>query len=275
MAMSVVLTGALAVGVLTVADDLAEQGFYVEPGTSISESDASQIVSAARNSGSRFYLVVLDDTPLGGSVAFAESLYEDLSISAGTVLVISPDDVGWLSEEEGFTESDMADAYDFANSGGSSDAEYAANFVVGLFGESVAAEPVTETVAPTTTAAPATTTTTTVPATTTTTSTTTTSTTSTTSTTTTTSTVPPTTIEPLPRELWKVIVVNGSTSGERLDPMVERLEDLGYVDVRGLVGAVKTTETVVYYLVPGQESAADRLLADLELTEAELTRLDG
>jgi hypothetical protein len=145
----------MAVGVVTVADDLAEQGFYIEPGTSISESDASEIVSAARNSGSRFYLAVLDDTPLGGNVAFAESLYEDLSISAGTVLVISPDDVGWLSEDEGFTEADMADAYDFANSGGSSDAEYAANFVVGLFGESVAAGPATDTVAPTTTAATA------------------------------------------------------------------------------------------------------------------------
>lgn len=155
VAASVVLTGALAVGVATVADDLAEQGFYIESGTSISESDASQIVSAARNSGSRFYLVVLDDTPLGGSSAFAESAYDDLSISAGTVLAISPDDVGWVSEEEGFTETDMANAYEFANSGGGSDAEYAANFVVGLFGESVVPEPVTETVAPTTTAATA------------------------------------------------------------------------------------------------------------------------
>lgn len=149
--------GAVAQSVATVADDLATQPFYLDRGVSISESDASEIVSAARNSGSRFYLVVLDDTPLGGSVAFAESLYDDLSIAAGTMLVITPDDVGWLSENEGFTDAEIADAFDFANAGGGNDAEYAANFVIGLFGDSLVVEPAPETEAPVTTAASATT----------------------------------------------------------------------------------------------------------------------
>lgn len=153
--LTIATSGAMATGIATVADDLATQGFYLDRGVSISESDASQIVSAARNGGSRFYLVVLDDTPVGGSVAFAESVYDDLSITAGTVLVLSPDDVGWFTEEDGFTDADMADAFDFANAGGGNDAEYAANFVVGLFGGSLATDPAPETVAPTTTAASA------------------------------------------------------------------------------------------------------------------------
>ena len=114
-------------------------------------------------------------------------------------------------------------------------------------------EPTTTSVATTTTS------TTTIPATTTTTSTT---------TSTTTTSIPPTTEVPLHRGLWKVIVVNGTSSGERLAPTIERLEGLGYTDVRGLVGAVKTTDTVIYYLLPGQESAADRLRVDLELPDA-------
>lgn len=62
-----------------------------------------------------------------------------------------------------------------------------------------------------------------------------------------------------------MIVVNGSSSGERLAPTVEALEALGYEGVRGLVGAVQATETVVYYQFDGQQSAADRLRVDLGL----------
>lgn len=122
---------------------------------------------------------------------------------------------------------------------------------------------------------PTTTTSTTVPATTTTSTTTTTTstTTTTTSTSTTTSTVPPTTIEPLPRELWAVVVVNGTSAGERLQPAIDQLRSLGYVNVRGLVAAVRTTETVVYY-VDGALGAADRLRADLDLGSVILAALE-
>ena len=137
-------SSAFAADISTVADDAAVTGFYLDPGVSISEADATEIVSAARNNGSRFHLVVLDDTPLGGSVAFADAVYDSLGIDAGTVLVLSPEDVGWTSEDEGFTEDDMLDAFDLANARGGNDAEYAANFVVGLVGESVGTEPATE-----------------------------------------------------------------------------------------------------------------------------------
>jgi hypothetical protein len=55
-----------------------------------------------------------------------------------------------------------------------------------------------------------------------------------------------------------------------LVPTVEALEALGYEGVRGLVGPVKTTGTVVYYQFDGQQSAADRLRADLGLDGARI-----
>jgi hypothetical protein len=137
------LIAALGVGTATaadvgaVADAAADTGFYLDSGVSISEDDATEIVSAARNNGSRFYLVVLNDTPAGGNTAFAEAVYDDLRISAGTILVLSPDDVGWVSEGEGFTEAELFAAAELAIEAGGSDAEFAANFVIALLGSPV------------------------------------------------------------------------------------------------------------------------------------------
>ncbi len=119
--------------------------------------------------------------------------------------------------------------------------------------------PTATTTTSTTTIAPTTTTTTTLPPTTTSTTTI-----APTTTTSTTSTVPPSTDPPLPRSLFAVIVVNGSTAGERLAPTVAQLEALEYANVRGLVGSVRTAETVIYY-VEGGEGAAERLRVDLAL----------
>lgn len=146
---------ALAADIGTVADDLATQAFYLDSGVSISASDATQIVSTARNQGSRFYLVVLDDTPAGGNTAYAEALYDELRIDAGTILVLSSDDVGVFSEDEGFTESDMNAALDYADEVAETDADYAAAFVVGLVGPAGDIGSTATTSAPATTAAAA------------------------------------------------------------------------------------------------------------------------
>ena len=130
---------AVAADAGSVADAAAETGFYFDSGVSISEADATEIVSAARNNGSRFYLIVLDDTPPGGNTTFAEAVFDELGLAAGTVLAISPDDVGWVSEGEGFTEADLFAAADSAIEAGGSDAEFAANFVVALLGSPVPA----------------------------------------------------------------------------------------------------------------------------------------
>ena len=146
-------TGVFAATISEVVDDVSATGVYLDRGVTISESDATEIVSAARNNGSRFYLVVLDETPLGGNSAFAEAVFEDLNVDSGTVLVLSAEDVGWVSDNEGFTEDDLDAAFEFANDEGGNDAEYAANFVIGLVGESEAVPEPTS--APVTTAAAA------------------------------------------------------------------------------------------------------------------------
>jgi len=152
VSLALVATTASAATISEVVDDVSATGFYLDRGVSISEDDATQIVSAARNNGSRFYLVVLDDTPLGGNTAFAESVFDDLNVDSGTILVLSTEDVGWVTDNEGFTSDDLDAAFEFANSEGGSDAEFAANFVIGLFGDiSLTQEPMP---ASATTAAP-------------------------------------------------------------------------------------------------------------------------
>ncbi|MDJ0954248.1 MAG: hypothetical protein QNJ81_11275 [Acidimicrobiia bacterium] len=130
------VTGLLAATTSEVVDDVSATGFYLDDDVSISEDDATDIVSAARNNGSRFYLVVLNDTPPGGNTTFAEAVLDDLNVDSGTILVLSPEDVGWVTDNDGFTEADMEAAFEFASDEGGSDADYAANFVIGLFAES-------------------------------------------------------------------------------------------------------------------------------------------
>jgi hypothetical protein len=149
MALLLGATVASAATVSEVVDDAAATGFHLDNDVTITASDATGIVSAARNNGSRFYLVVLEDTPLGGNTAFAEAVLDDLGVDSGTVLVISPDDVGWVTDNEGFTSNDLELAFEQANDQGGTDAEFAANMVVALFGSGA-----TETTsAPATTAA--------------------------------------------------------------------------------------------------------------------------
>jgi hypothetical protein len=69
-------------------------------------------------------------------------------------------------------------------------------------------------------------------------------------TTTTTTTVPPTTAVPTERFFVGVLVVNGTSAGERLQPVVDRISDRGYFDVRGVVGAAQAQETRIYYVEP-------------------------
>jgi hypothetical protein len=130
------LTGAsaaLAADATTAAADAAAVGYHLDTGVTISSSDATQIVSTARNGGSRFYLVVLAETPDGGDTVLAENVLDTLGVDTGTVLVLSPEDVGWASEGE-FSDVEMVAAFEYANARGGNDADYAANFVVSLVG---------------------------------------------------------------------------------------------------------------------------------------------
>ena len=66
--------------------------------------------------------------------------------------------------------------------------------------------------------------------------------------------------------------MNASAAGERLQPTIDQLRGLDYANIRGLVGAVRAVETVIYY-APGGASAADRMRADLGL-DIEIVPLD-
>jgi hypothetical protein len=66
-----------------------------------------------------------------------------------------------------------------------------------------------------------------------------------------------------PRELYSLLVVNGSSQGERLGPAIFLLEAAGYANVRGVAGAVLTPDTAVYYLGEPLRSAAERLADDV------------
>ncbi len=132
------VTGVLAASISEVVDSVDDFGYYVEPGLSISESEAAEIVAEARGAGSNFYLVVVDGTPLGGAPAFAESVYDDLFVDSGTVLVLA-DEIGTFSEDE--YSLDQLDAAEDAALQAGSDADAARLFINNLFGISVEQEP--------------------------------------------------------------------------------------------------------------------------------------
>ena len=127
------VAAAVAVESGEIAEEVFTQGFYVEEGASITDAEASAIVSAARNEGSRYHLIVLVETPPGGNTVFAEAVYDFMGIDSGTVFVLSEDDTGWVSVDE-FSESELEDAFILASDAGGSDAAYAANFTGALFG---------------------------------------------------------------------------------------------------------------------------------------------
>jgi hypothetical protein len=109
-----------------------------------------------------------------------------------------------------------------------------------LYQETTESEAIPTTTTTTTTVPETTTTTTTVPETTTT----------TTTTTTTAVPIPSTSVVPTDRFFTGVLVVNGTSAGERIPPVIERLTNTGYYDVRGVVGAIAAQETVIYYVEP-------------------------
>ena len=140
---------------------------------------------------------------------------------------------------------------------------------VGLVGAALYLES-TDAAATTTTTSTTTTTTTTTTIPPTTTSTTTTSTTSTTTTT----TIPPTTVPPPPRDFLPMLVVNGSNVGERLDPMIELLRELGYEEIRGVTGAVLAPTTKIYVAEDDFRNAGDVLAIDIGLTPDDVLLFD-
>ncbi len=112
--------------------DLADQGYYVEPGARpISVAALSDVVADARNRGFRLMVAVLDEEPAGGPTAFADAIVD--RVGDGTVLVLTRDSFVGLSSEE-FSQPQLEAALDVADAEGGDDLAYARNFSAALTG---------------------------------------------------------------------------------------------------------------------------------------------
>ena len=96
------------VDVDVVADEVALDGLYVEPGLSADTSALSAAIVRAGNEGVRLMVVLLDADPVGGAVAFADAVLD--RVPDGTVLVLSATGEGIASTE--FDEAFLSGARD-------------------------------------------------------------------------------------------------------------------------------------------------------------------
>ncbi len=119
-----------------VASDVADQGFYVEPGASVDVGAVGAAVADARAAGGRLGVVVLADEPPGGATTFADAVLD--RIGAGTIFVVAPDTVGWASDGDVYTNEQLDSATDAALDG-RSDTEVVERFVATLIGAPVGA----------------------------------------------------------------------------------------------------------------------------------------
>jgi hypothetical protein len=128
----VVLVGnpAQAVEVDEAADAARADGYYIESGLTVDESEVSAAVARAANAGSRFFVVLLEDDPSGGATTFAAAVRDE--IGSGTVLVLSAGQEGIDSDE--FDRTTLERALDEGFSAGGGDAGYVAAVVDSLVG---------------------------------------------------------------------------------------------------------------------------------------------
>jgi hypothetical protein len=112
-----------------VVSELEQQGFFIEAGSDASAEAVGDAVAEAGFAGSRLYAVVLADEPASGATFYAEGLLDELG--DGTVLVVAPETVGWVSEEDVWTDAQLDAAVD-ASFDGSDDDEVVTLFVQSL-----------------------------------------------------------------------------------------------------------------------------------------------
>lgn len=82
-----------------VADIVAIQGYYVEPGAEpVDEAELQDLVGVMQDRGLNFVAVVLADDPTGGANAFAGAIVDEFAVGS-TVVVLSPSELGFASTE--------------------------------------------------------------------------------------------------------------------------------------------------------------------------------
>ncbi|MGI9649038.1 MAG: DUF6676 family protein, partial [Acidimicrobiia bacterium] len=82
-----------------VADIVAIQGYYVEPGAEpVNEAELQELVAVMQERGLNYVAVVLAEDPQGGANAFAGAIVDEFSVGS-TVVVLSPSELGFASTE--------------------------------------------------------------------------------------------------------------------------------------------------------------------------------
>jgi len=91
-----------------IAEVVAVQGYYVEPGSeSVSETQLRELADTMQERGFNFVAVVLAEDPSGGANAFAGAIVDQFSVGS-TVVVLSPTELGFDSTE--FSNGDLTAA---------------------------------------------------------------------------------------------------------------------------------------------------------------------
>ena len=82
-----------------VADIVATQGYYVEPGAEpVNEAELMELVGVMQDRGLNYVAVVLADDPPGGANAYAGAIVDEFAVGS-TVVVLSPSELGFASTE--------------------------------------------------------------------------------------------------------------------------------------------------------------------------------
>lgn len=118
-----------------VAAGIADDGVFVEPGASTTESEIGALVREARNDGENLSIVVLADEPVSGASTFADAVVD--RVGRELVIVIAPDSVGYAGTADIYTVDDLETALDVAFERGGDDGDFARSIVESLTGRSV------------------------------------------------------------------------------------------------------------------------------------------
>ena len=104
-----------------VAATAREDGFFIEPGSGATPEVVGRSVSDARGAGSLMHVVVLAEEPPSGATTFADGTLDRLPRAEGTVLVVAPETVGWASNNDIWTPSQLDGALDRSLDGSTDD----------------------------------------------------------------------------------------------------------------------------------------------------------
>lgn len=122
-----------------VADGIADDGVFVEVGSSTSDSEIGRFVGEARNDGESLSIVVLSAEPVAGATTFADAVI-DRGVR-GLVLVIAPDSLGYAGTGDIYTVDELEHALDVAIERGGDDGDIAGAFVEALTGADLGSDP--------------------------------------------------------------------------------------------------------------------------------------